>query len=81
MVVEVEESPVEGREGVAVGSGFGEAVFGNPDEEVVAFRGGCPKPSIEHPMSVRRESEAVAMIVVAAFSVLMDVGSLDDEGG
>jgi len=51
------------------------------DEEVVAFRGGGPKPGIEYPMGIRRESESVAMIVVAAFSVLVDVGGLDDEGG
>jgi len=81
VVVEVEESPVESREGVAVGGGFGEAVFGNPDEEIIAFRHGTPEASIEHPVSVRAESEAVAGIVVTADGVLVDVRGLDDGGG
>jgi len=54
---------------------------GELDQEVVAFEHYGPQSGIKHPMSVRRESESVAMIVVAGFGVFVDVCGLDDEGG
>jgi hypothetical protein len=51
------------------------------DNEIIAFRYGCPQTLIKHPVSVRGKGEAVAGIVVAAHRVLVDVGGLDDGGG
>jgi len=51
------------------------------DKKIIAFRHGTPEASIEHPVSARAESEAVAGIVVAADGVLVDVRGLDDGGG
>ena len=48
---------------------------------MIVLRHGTPEASIEHPVSVRAESEAVAGIVVAADGVLVDVRGLDDGGG
>ena len=48
---------------------------------MIVLRHGTPEASIEHPVSVRAESEAVAGIVVTADSVLVDVRGLDDGGG
>ena len=76
--VEVQGLAFARGEASAAGGAVGEFSEGDFDEEVVAFRHGGPEALVEHPVGIGGEGEAVAEIVIAALSVLVNVGGLHD---
>lgn len=70
-----------GRKTLRMRDRFGEPLFCDMDEEVIALWNSGPKSLIKHPVGVGRQGKAVARVVISRDRMLMDMGGLDDGGG